>query len=462
MYGANNSMSTLNPPYTKEQQTNIQKQLDLVTPKTSINIARFLARSANISPEEIQRIIQSDQFDPNASDSKQRTPFYFAAKYGNIELASALLKRGADCSINSKSTFSALAAALDKQSLFVQWFFNQLSSEDERIQFITMDDKYGYSLLSLAIGSNINSLQYLLNCLDNLPENKKIEILVGGNRHNLLHLAALHAESLKLLLNYLGNLPDNKKIEVVMKRDQHGNTLLHKAASDFGSLMRLLNYLNNLSQNKKFEIMVHDTNNDGRSPLQLAFIFSNCFLNYFKLPDSEKFNLVNESSLLLLAKRQNHPKSMKAILNYLPMRKEYDGSLTLNVDESSNESHKLQQDKQAEELLEAIMCDLYALDGQVGLVGGELCRLANGKEIKVAKGAALIFKIYQNFKECSGGRHRPAGGVLDKIIAQAYFSDQYRGHGFFNQRQESTALFYKKIIALKLDLHEEKPIPRCC
>ncbi|MCZ4783444.1 ankyrin repeat domain-containing protein, partial [Legionella pneumophila] len=67
-------------------------------------------------------------FNPDAKDNNRLTPFYLAAAYGHIPLASVLLERGANYLVKCLNQYSSLYIAVENNHLpFLRWFLGALS-----------------------------------------------------------------------------------------------------------------------------------------------------------------------------------------------------------------------------------------------------------------------------------------------------------------------------------------------
>ncbi|PWY56932.1 hypothetical protein DGG96_04220 [Legionella qingyii] len=102
--------------------------------------------------------------------------------------------------------------------------------------------------------------------------------------------------------------------------------------------------------------------------------------------------------------------------------------------------------RNAEKTLEEIFKDILKLDGQVGFSGGEKRKLDMGREIKIPKGVAAIFDLYNKYKK---GEIQTAVETLEAIIAQAAIANSYQGHTLFNRRQPATSDFYNNIVSIQ-------------
>lgn len=102
--------------------------------------------------------------------------------------------------------------------------------------------------------------------------------------------------------------------------------------------------------------------------------------------------------------------------------------------------------RKAESTLEDILADIIKLDGKIGVFGGEQRTLANGDEINIPKGAAAIFDLYKKYKD-----HEIPTAIetLEAMIEQAAISNAYKGHTWFNRRQNETSDFYNHIVAIQ-------------
>ncbi|KTD73725.1 hypothetical protein [Legionella tucsonensis] len=100
----------------------------------------------------------------------------------------------------------------------------------------------------------------------------------------------------------------------------------------------------------------------------------------------------------------------------------------------------------AEKILKSIFVDIIRLNGKVGVFGGEIRKLSKDHEIKIPKGAAAIFDLYQKHQR---GELPSAVEALEAIIAQAAVANAYQGHTLFNRRQTETSDFYNNIVAIQ-------------
>ncbi|MCW8407866.1 hypothetical protein OQJ13_02645 [Legionella sp. PATHC035] len=103
-------------------------------------------------------------------------------------------------------------------------------------------------------------------------------------------------------------------------------------------------------------------------------------------------------------------------------------------------------ERKAESTLEEVLADVIKLDNKVGFFGGEERTLDNGNTIKIPKGAAAIFDLYKKYKN---QKITSAIETLELIIEQAAISNAYKGHTWFNRRQNETSEFYNNIVVIK-------------
>ncbi|CAM2939028.1 putative teichoic acid biosynthesis protein [Legionella steigerwaltii] len=102
--------------------------------------------------------------------------------------------------------------------------------------------------------------------------------------------------------------------------------------------------------------------------------------------------------------------------------------------------------RKAENTLEEILADIIKLDGKLGFFGGEERTLDNGNEIIIPKGAAAIFDLYKKYKN---NEIPSAMEALEAMIKQAAISNAYKGHTWFNRRQNETSDVYNNIVAIQ-------------
>lgn len=111
------------------------------------------------------------------------------------------------------------------------------------------------------------------------------------------------------------------------------------------------------------------------------------------------------------------------------------------------------EETQDQIILDEILKGIIELDGKLGTFGGKQRKLADGKVIKIPKGAAAIFDLYMEHK--NGDTTHSAITTLDAIIGQATKSCAFQGHGIFNKRQPETSAFYAKIMSIREIVNEE-------
>ncbi|WP_414231838.1 ankyrin repeat domain-containing protein, partial [Legionella pneumophila] len=97
---------------------------------SSLYATRLLASTPDAPESAIRAVVENPGFNPDAKDNNRLTPFYLAAAYGHIPLASVLLERGANYLVKCLNQYSSLYIAVENNHLpFLRWFLGALSVE---------------------------------------------------------------------------------------------------------------------------------------------------------------------------------------------------------------------------------------------------------------------------------------------------------------------------------------------
>ncbi|HHL3493312.1 TPA: Dot/Icm T4SS effector SetA [Legionella pneumophila] len=116
--------------------------------------------------------------------------------------------------------------------------------------------------------------------------------------------------------------------------------------------------------------------------------------------------------------------------------------------QTASENPSEEKIKTAHDLIDEIIQDVIQLDGKLGLLGGNMRQLEDGRVINIPNGAAMIFDDYKKYRQ----GELTAEGALESIIKIAKLSNNLNSHAFFNQRQPETSQFYKKVAAINLEI----------
>ncbi|MFO9108339.1 ankyrin repeat domain-containing protein [Legionella pneumophila serogroup 1] len=296
-------------------------------------------------------MVENPGFNPDAKDNNRLTPFYLAAAYGHIPLASVLLERGANYLVKCLNQYSSLYIAVENNHLpFLRWFLGALSVEqriellvvqdqhrntalhkalsrpellkllleglslESRVQLLEMKSQYGNTVLHLA-ASRPESLKFLL---EGLSIEQRVELLTTLQRKDgasVLHFATSNPESLKLLLE---GLSIEQRVELLAVQGQVGNSVLHEALSQPQSLKLLLDGLSEEGRVQLLEMK----NQYGNTVLHLAASHSEPLKLLLEgLSEEKRFELLrakNQHGYSVLYRALScYPESLGVILEML-------------------------------------------------------------------------------------------------------------------------------------------------